>query len=134
MVSVRDRPDALRECSYCGAPSHAQRHCPSCESELWTPPPGPFYRVAHRDERDLIASRGFQPADEGIDGQPAGVYLWASLDAAEDYLADKDGAPHDLYEIRAATVTPDPLWAGYGAWVSAHAISPAEITRLHDAG
>lgn len=115
-------------CDNCGSPDQRQPYCPSCGCRLFEPPAGPLYRVVPSRVRPDVATRGFEPAAEGVDGQPAGVYVWDSLQAAEEYVGDKS-EPHDIYELDAVEVLPDPLWNSYGAWVSPHPI-PAERVRL----
>jgi hypothetical protein len=116
-------------CPNCGGPTEYRPTCSSCGETLIIPPVGPFYRVVPVTARPDVEARGFLPAGEGIDGQPAGVYLWDTLDAAAEYVEDKDDL-HDVYEVARATVEPDPLWNGYGSWVCSEAIPARDVRRI----
>lgn len=77
-----------------------------------------FWHVTHRDNVAAILENGYLPGwgDAGL-----GVYVWAQLDAAEDYCAgggwDGEAAPEDLaiLEIQCGPdevefIVPDPGW------------------------
>lgn len=74
----------------------------------------PYYHVAPSQFREEIKANGLRGADR-VDTTP-GVYLWDSLDSAEDYRGDKD-EPHDIWEVNPRNpVEPDEQWGQYGAY------------------